>query len=207
MPEIEALRRSLDEPVARAPVEARGPAHIATLKTFDPPLDRARGPELRGRAPAREAPALPHGGRRARPARPPDVRGPRPLPRSRRARVRRRPRSGCDSRTAAARPHRGRQEEAREGRALHAGGDRGRARAPRARRARHRSRSGSARSSRGTSGRLHPLPPRPAGVAGIGRAWANEILHRAKLSPYALSKDLSDEEVERLSTTIRELMA
>ena len=39
-------------------------------------------------------------------------------------------------------------------------------------------------------------------VAGIGRAWANEILHTAKLSPYALSADLDDEEVERLAAAI-----
>ena len=39
-------------------------------------------------------------------------------------------------------------------------------------------------------------------IAGIGRAWANEILHEAKLSPYALAPDLSLEEVERLATAI-----
>jgi formamidopyrimidine-DNA glycosylase len=40
--------------------------------------------------------------------------------------------------------------------------------------------------------------------AGIGRAWANEILHTAKLSPYALSKDLKEDEVERLATAIND---
>jgi formamidopyrimidine-DNA glycosylase len=39
-------------------------------------------------------------------------------------------------------------------------------------------------------------------IAGIGRAWANEILHRARLSPYALSRDLDREEVERLAGAI-----
>ena len=39
-------------------------------------------------------------------------------------------------------------------------------------------------------------------IAGIGRAWANEILHAAKLSPYALSSDLDDEEVARLAAAI-----
>ena len=39
-------------------------------------------------------------------------------------------------------------------------------------------------------------------IAGIGRAWANEILHAAKLSPYALSTQLTDEEVARLAAAI-----
>jgi formamidopyrimidine-DNA glycosylase len=39
-------------------------------------------------------------------------------------------------------------------------------------------------------------------IAGIGRAWANEILHAAKLSPYALSRELSREEIERLASAI-----
>ncbi len=59
---------------------------------------------------------------------------------------------------------------------------------------------------RGTSGRLHSLLRDQRVVAGIGRAWVNEILHRAKLSPYALSKDLSDEEIARLSATIDETL-
>ena len=41
-------------------------------------------------------------------------------------------------------------------------------------------------------------------VAGIGRAWANEILNRARLSPFALSTKLSDEELERLAAAIDE---
>jgi formamidopyrimidine-DNA glycosylase len=44
-------------------------------------------------------------------------------------------------------------------------------------------------------------------IAGIGRAWANEILHTAKLSPYQLSTDLSDEDVERLANAIDEELA
>ena len=38
----------------------------------------------------------------------------------------------------------------------------------------------------------------PRLFAGIGNAYSDEILHHAKLSPVALTKDLSDEEVERL---------
>src|SRR5207253_7633212 len=54
------------------------------------------------------------------------------------------------------------------------------------------------------SRRLHPLLRDQRAIAGIGRAWANEILHSAKLSPYALSTDLSDEEVERLATAMND---
>jgi formamidopyrimidine-DNA glycosylase len=38
----------------------------------------------------------------------------------------------------------------------------------------------------------------PRLFAGIGNAYSDELLHRAKLSPIALTKDLSAEEVERL---------
>jgi formamidopyrimidine-DNA glycosylase len=52
------------------------------------------------------------------------------------------------------------------------------------------------------SRRLHSLLRDQRLIAGIGRAWANEILHRAKLSPYALTYELSAEEVERLAEAI-----
>jgi formamidopyrimidine-DNA glycosylase len=39
-------------------------------------------------------------------------------------------------------------------------------------------------------------------IAGIGRAWSNEILHHAKLSPFALSSQLTREEVSRLADAI-----
>src|SRR5436190_24331681 len=48
LPEVEALRRALDEPVQAFPVERAGPAHIATLKTFDPPLGSLEGRRLAG---------------------------------------------------------------------------------------------------------------------------------------------------------------
>ena len=47
-PEVEAARQALDEAVARAPVAKAGPAHIATLKTFDPPLSALEGRRLAG---------------------------------------------------------------------------------------------------------------------------------------------------------------
>ena len=55
--------------------------------------------------------------------------------------------------------------------------------------------------------RLHPLLRDQRALAGIGRAWANEIANRARLSPYALTTELDDEQVERLAATIRETLA
>jgi formamidopyrimidine-DNA glycosylase len=48
LPEVEALRRELDEPVRAFPVEQAGPAHVATLKTIDPPLRMLEGRRLAG---------------------------------------------------------------------------------------------------------------------------------------------------------------
>src|SRR5919202_2385803 len=48
LPEVEALRRALDEPVRAFPVEKAGPAHIATLKTFEPPLRALEGRRFAG---------------------------------------------------------------------------------------------------------------------------------------------------------------
>jgi formamidopyrimidine-DNA glycosylase len=52
------------------------------------------------------------------------------------------------------------------------------------------------------SRRLHSLLRDQRLLTGIGRAWANEILNVARLSPFALSTQLSDEEVERLAAAI-----
>jgi len=42
--------------------------------------------------------------------------------------------------------------------------------------------------------------------AGIGNAYSDEILHRAKLSPIAMTAKLTDEEVERLYTATRDVL-
>ncbi|HJY75966.1 MAG TPA: DNA-formamidopyrimidine glycosylase family protein [Burkholderiales bacterium] len=42
--------------------------------------------------------------------------------------------------------------------------------------------------------------------AGIGNAYSDEILHRAKLSPIAMTKSLSEAEVERLYAATREVL-
>ena len=43
LPEVEAWVRELAPLVSRASIEQAGPAHIATLKTFDPPLSALAG--------------------------------------------------------------------------------------------------------------------------------------------------------------------
>src|SRR5262249_44632553 len=47
-PEMEAWRRQLNDPVSAFPIVRAGPAHIATLKTFDPPLATLEGRRLAG---------------------------------------------------------------------------------------------------------------------------------------------------------------
>src|SRR5204862_6054111 len=48
LPEMEAWRRQLGDPVSAFPIAKAGPAHIATLKTFDPPLATLEGRRLEG---------------------------------------------------------------------------------------------------------------------------------------------------------------
>ena len=51
---------------------------------------------------------------------------------------------------------------------------------------------------------LHPLLRDQRAIAGIGRAHANEILLRARLSPFKASTELTLEETERLFDAIRD---
>ena len=50
---------------------------------------------------------------------------------------------------------------------------------------------------------LHPLLRDQRALTGIGRAHANEILLRARLSPFKASTELTREETERLATAMR----
>ncbi len=43
--------------------------------------------------------------------------------------------------------------------------------------------------------------------SGIGNAYSDEILHRAKLSPVQMTTNLSDEDIERLFEAVRAVMA
>jgi formamidopyrimidine-DNA glycosylase len=46
----------------------------------------------------------------------------------------------------------------------------------------------------------------PACLSGIGNAYSDEILHRARVSPFALTHRLTGEEVERLFAATREVL-
>jgi len=43
-------------------------------------------------------------------------------------------------------------------------------------------------------------------VAGIGNAYSDEILHAAKLSPFAMASDLSREQIDRLDRAVRDVL-
>lgn len=46
----------------------------------------------------------------------------------------------------------------------------------------------------------------PRRLSGIGNAFSDEILHRARLSPFKRTRDLADDEVERLWSASREVL-
>jgi formamidopyrimidine-DNA glycosylase len=47
----------------------------------------------------------------------------------------------------------------------------------------------------------------PTLFSGIGNAYSDEILHRAKLSPLLLTSKITDEQVTRLSDAVREVLS
>jgi formamidopyrimidine-DNA glycosylase len=60
---------------------------------------------------------------------------------------------------------------------------------------------------RGTDGRrLHTMLRDQHTVAGIGRGYADDILHRARLSPFASLTSLSDEQRKTLLASIEEVL-
>ena len=206
LPEMEAWRRQLAGPVSAFPIAKAGPAHIATLKTFDPPLAtlegrRLRGAERRGKrllfpTDDGELVLLVHlmtAGRlkslaagEAGPKTPAfklEFAGGAKLVLTENAKKKR---AGVwlltPEAAAAELEHLG--PEALGVTADELGAI-----------LRHESR------------RLHALLRDQRALAGIGRAWANEILHAAKLSPYQLSTDLSDEEVARLAAAMNAELA
>ncbi|HEY8316769.1 MAG TPA: DNA-formamidopyrimidine glycosylase family protein [Gaiellaceae bacterium] len=206
LPEMEAWRRQLADPVSAFPIAKAGPAHIATLKTFDPPLDalegrRLAGAERRGKrllfpTDDGELVLLVHlmtsgrlkflqAGEKSpkTPAFALEFAGGSKLILTENAR---RKRAGVwlltPEQAAAELEHLGPEALGIDAATLGA-------------------------ILRGDSRRLHSLLRDQKALAGIGRAWANEILHAAKLSPYALSTELSDEEVTRLAAAINEELA
>jgi formamidopyrimidine-DNA glycosylase len=44
-------------------------------------------------------------------------------------------------------------------------------------------------------------------LAGVGNAYSDEVLHAARLSPFALAATLDDDEVDRLYLALREILA
>jgi formamidopyrimidine-DNA glycosylase len=201
LPEIEALCRALDEPVRQVAVARAGPMHIATVKTFDPPLTELEGRTFAGARrrgkhllfPTADGELVLHihlmsAGRLAWSA--PD--GKRPKTPAFQLNF---TDGSALVLTEAGKKKRAKvglyRPEAIEAELAHIGPD-----------ALGLGPKRLGEILRGTSGRLHSLLRHQRVVAGIGRAWVNEILHRAKLSPYALSKDLSDEEVARLAAAI-----
>jgi formamidopyrimidine-DNA glycosylase len=200
-PEVEALRRALDEPVRASPIERAGPAHVATLKTFEPPLEalqgrRFAGAERRGKNvlfPTDDEELVLHihlmSAGRLRYLKPGEQRPKNPAFRlafenggmlvlteggpKKRARV------------GVYRPEAIEEELAHLGpEAFELGAER------------------LSEVLTADSRRLHSLLRDQRALAGIGRAWANEILHHARLSPYALSTELSADEVARLAEAI-----
>src|SRR5919198_4008079 len=201
LPEMEAWRRALNDPVSAFPIEKAGPAHIATLKTFDPPLSALEGRRLAG------------AGRRAKRLLFPTEDGELVLlvhlMSAGRLRYLRAGEAG--TKTPAFRL----QFEGGGQLVLTEGGPKKRAGvwllSPEAAETELEhlgpeafglgaERLGEILAA--DSRRLHPLLRDQRALAGIGRAWANEILHAAQLSPYALSGQLTSEEVERLATAI-----
>jgi formamidopyrimidine-DNA glycosylase len=201
LPEIEAWRRALNDPVSAAPIVKAGPAHVATLKTIDPPLSTLEGRRLAGaeRRAKRllfptedgELVVLVHlmtAGRLKY------LRFGERGPKTPAFRLVFEGGSQLVLTEAGAKKRAGvwllNPEEA-ENELAHLGPDALGIGAERlAEICAHQSR------------RLHSMLRDQRVLAGIGRAWANEILHHARLSPYELSRDLTSEEVERLAAAI-----
>ena len=203
---MEAWRRSLDAPVAAFPIVKAGPAHVATLKTFDPSLAALEGRRFSGAKRRGKRLLFPTGdgelvllvhlmtaGRLRYLAA--GEKGPKQPafalefaggPRLVLTENAKRKRAGVwlltPEAAAAELDHLGPEALGVDAEELGA-------------------------ILRRESRRLHALLRDQRALAGIGRAWANEILHTARLSPYALSTDLSDEEVERLAQAVNDELA
>ena len=205
LPEVEAWRRQLDPLVKQSPIEQAGPAHIATLKTFDPPLKALEGEGLRGverRAKRFLLPTddgelvllvhlmsagrlkyVPQGGKGAK----------TPVFRLRFVDGGELQLTEAGSKKRAAvwllRP------EAAQTELAHLGPE-----------ANTLENEDVARILASDSRRLHSLLRDQRLISGIGRAWANEILWAAQLSPYALSSQVDGDALERLTAAIRSEM-
>ena len=202
LPEMEAWRRALDGPVGASPVIQAGPAHIATLKTFDPPLKalesrRFEGVERRGKrllfpTDDGELVLLVHlmTAGRLKWLKPGEAGPKTPAFKLEFENGGRLVLTEAGSKKRAGvwllTP------EAAEEELVHVGPDALEIDADRM-----------AEILASDSRRLHPLLRDQRAIAGIGRAWSNEILHAAQLSPYALSTQVDTEETARLVTAMQ----
>jgi formamidopyrimidine-DNA glycosylase len=203
LPEVEAWVRELDPLVSSSPVLQAGPAHIATLKTFDPPLRELEGRRFEGAGRRGKWLLFPtadnalqlrvhlmSAGRIRHLA--PGAKGPKTPA------LRLRFENGGELvlTEAGAKKRAGvwlESPEQTEAELAHLGPEAIGLRAEKLREI-----------LAGDNRRLHSLLRDQRALAGIGRAHANEILHRAQLSPFALSSKLDDAEIERLATAIEE---
>jgi len=198
---MEAWRRQLNDPVSALPIVKAGPAHIATLKTYDPPLDALAGRKLVGverRAKRLLMPTddgelvllfhLMTAGRLK------FLRAGEKGPKTPAFRLEFEGGALLVLTEAGAKKRAGvwlLTPAAAEAEIAHLG--------PEA------YGIGSERLAEictAESRRLHSMLRDQKAIAGIGRAWANEILHHASLSPYALTRDLGSDEVQRLADAI-----
>ena len=201
LPEMEAWRRALNDPVSAFPIEKAGPAHVATLKTYDPPISALDGRRLAGAE------------RRAKRLLFPTEDGELVLlvHLMSAGRLRYLP-AGKDG------PKKPAFRLLFEGGGqlvLTEGGPKKRAGVwlltPEAAEA-ELEHLGPEALGLGTERlgeilaeqprRLHSLLRDQRVIAGIGRAWANEILHTAQLSPFAPAQGLSSGQVETLAEAI-----
>jgi formamidopyrimidine-DNA glycosylase len=200
-PEMEALRRALDEPVQVAPVATAGPAHVATLKTYDPPLRALEGKRFRGVERRGKRLLFPtHDGELVLLVHLMTAGRLRWLLASDKA-----PKSPAfrllfDGGAQLVLTERGARKragvwlltpDAAESELAHLGPEAYGLGAERV-----------GEILAGDSRRLHSLLRDQRALAGIGRAWANEILHRARLSPFAVSTRLTETEVARLAAAV-----
>jgi formamidopyrimidine-DNA glycosylase len=206
LPEVEAWRRALDGPVSAFPIERAGPAHIATLKTFAPPLSALEGRRLAGaeRRAKRllfptddgELVVLVHlmTAGRLRYLRPGEK-----GPKSPAFRLRFTDGAELVLTEAGSKKRAGvwlLTPEQAEAELEHLGPE-----------ALGLPTGQLGEILRTNSRRLHSFLRDQRLIAGIGRAWANEILWHAKLSPFDLTTELDDAEVAGLSASIDEELA
>jgi formamidopyrimidine-DNA glycosylase len=206
LPEVEAWRLKLDPLVKRSPIEHAGPAHIATLKTIEPSLSVLDGAGFKGVERRAKRFLLPtedeqlvvmvhlmSAGRLKYVA--PGGKGAKtPM-----FRVRFADGGELQLTEAGSKKRAGvwlLDPEGLRAELAHLGPEADRL-----------TTADVARILSSDSRRLHSLLRDQRLIAGIGRAWANEILWAARLSPYSLSTQVDETEIERLATAIHDELA